>query len=116
MNGYGSQRRFTATRFSVIQVSTRSVCQNRNLPVPRNRASRSESLPNVSGSNENRNRDRERGWSSLRRDRRSGIGGLPLHCGRVPPAAPPPAPGGQGGGHVVDRGRADPGGGGGPHP
>src|SRR3954463_13987748 len=49
MNGYGSQRRFTATTFSVIQTTTMIVWTARNRPVPRKRAMPSAKLPTASG-------------------------------------------------------------------
>src|SRR5579862_3076090 len=50
MNGYGSQCRTRPTVLSTIQTSTITVCQNRNRPVPRNRAIASENRPNASAS------------------------------------------------------------------
>src|SRR5262245_3308872 len=77
MNGYGSQRSAAAVRFSAIQVSTTRLCQNRNLPVPRKRASRSEKRANASASTARRGSPRgPRGWSSRRRETGSGIGVL----------------------------------------
>src|SRR3954452_2637730 len=49
MNGYGSQRRFTATTFSVMQTTTMIVWTARNRPVPRKRAMPSAKLPTASG-------------------------------------------------------------------
>src|SRR3954471_24220590 len=66
MNGYGSHCSDTAVMFSTTQTITIIVCQNRYFPVPRTRASRSESLPKVSGSMFSLNRFWPRGWSSRR--------------------------------------------------
>src|SRR5215470_16013003 len=72
MNGYGSQRNAAALRLIAIHTRTISVCQNRYLPVPRNRASRSDDLPNMSGSMATIRRGVARGWSSRRRESSSG--------------------------------------------
>src|SRR5215207_2686214 len=49
MNGSGSQRRLTATTFSVIQTITMIVWTARNRPVPRKRAMPSANWPTASG-------------------------------------------------------------------
>src|SRR5215207_9814359 len=49
MNGYGSQRRFTATTFSAIQTTTMIVWTARKRPVPRKRAMASANAPTASG-------------------------------------------------------------------
>src|SRR5829696_8561032 len=49
MNGYGSQRRFTATTFSAIQTTTMIVWTARKRPVPRKRAMPSANAPTESG-------------------------------------------------------------------
>src|SRR5918994_1535753 len=49
MNGYGSQRRLTATTFSVIQTITMIVWTARKRPVPRKRAIVSANAPTASG-------------------------------------------------------------------
>src|SRR3954451_13800162 len=49
MNGYGSQRRLTATTFTAIQTTTMIVWTARKRPVPRNRAMVSAKAPTASG-------------------------------------------------------------------
>src|SRR6476469_7352554 len=49
MNGYGTQRRWTAPTFSVTQTATMIVGTARNPPVPRNRAMPSANWPTASG-------------------------------------------------------------------
>src|SRR5664279_3902336 len=51
----------------MIQMITTRVCQNRNVPVPMNRARFSDSRPKVSGSMSRLNRRPLLGWSSRRR-------------------------------------------------
>src|SRR5215207_11364483 len=67
MNGSGSQRRLTATTFSVIQTITMIVWTARNRPVPRKRAMPSANWPTASGFSRRklaRLRVRPRGTSS----------------------------------------------------
>ena len=107
MNGYGSHRQSTATRFSAIQTITMTVWMTRKRPVPRKRAIRSENRPNASASTlEREPAARLRGWSS--RCRAVIAHGTPRGCRvRSSLRRVPPVVGQQVVEHVVDGHRAE---------